>query len=261
MSGIFFIENEPETCCLCGAREKLTGEHKLKRSAISAEFGKADMVIGSFGSESSGYRRAQGPKSKAFHFQSKLCASCNGDRTQEADREFDRLHSSARDLLDRGENPADAISATSYVVNSQEYLNVFRYFAKLLCCHLAEVGAPRPVHMSNFALGKNDRNCIWLSVDRDPTFKEMTSSLDLPAQYAAHGGLIVYGDKKTGSANGFHSSLTFGPIRYVFFNRLTWLERYALRFGHRDFDSWCKAQVLQATSDPISDAERNRLGL
>ncbi len=261
MTEIFFAGNAQEKCCLCGSVENLTGEHKVKRSAIAAEFGAAEMAIGTFGDGFPGHRRAQGPKSKAFHFQSKLCRPCNGDRTQSADREFDRLHKTARTLLDQGEDPANAMSEDRYPINSPEHLNVFRYFAKLLCCHLAEVGAPRSIRISNFAMGRTDWNCIWLAVDRDPTYEEMTSSLSEPLQYAAHGGLVVYGDKKTGSANGFHSSLTIGPVRYVFYSRLNWLERLALRLNHREFDMGCRAQVGNAIDNPISDADRKRLGL
>jgi hypothetical protein len=90
--GIFFAPHGPNSCCLCGSTENLTGEHKVKRTALSQEFGSATMAIGVAGDEKSKLRYAQSPKSKAFHFEAKLCARCNGTRTQPADREFDRVH-------------------------------------------------------------------------------------------------------------------------------------------------------------------------
>jgi hypothetical protein len=72
--GIFFAPHGPNSCCLCGSTENLTGEHKVKRTALSQEFGSATMAIGVAGDEKSKLRYAQSPKSKAFHFEAKLCA-------------------------------------------------------------------------------------------------------------------------------------------------------------------------------------------
>jgi hypothetical protein len=258
---IFFEQNNSDACCLCGSCDDLTGEHKIKRTAISSEFGQEKMVIGSFGGQASVFRRVQSPKSKALHFHSKICKVCNGDHTQPADLEFDRLHADARLLLDRGEDPVIAMDGERYAIGSTPYLNVFRYFAKLLCCHMAQIGAPRPIHMSRFATGEIDRNCVWLRIDRDVTYQELQSAGEADLRYAAHGGLVVCGDKKSFTANGFHSTLTVGPIRYTFWNRLTWPERFALQWGHPEFNSWCKSQVMAAASNPMSARDKDRLGL
>lgn len=159
-SRIFIALNQPNRCCLCGSHASLTEECKIKRSAISAEFGNSKMVIGLFGQGDLGLRQAQSPKSKVFHFQSKLCKLCNGARTQAADREFDRMHADARSLLNAGNDPAAALSEKKYAVGSPAYLDIFRYFAKIIFCQLAEVGAPRPINMSKFAIGETKRNCI-----------------------------------------------------------------------------------------------------
>ena len=43
-------------CCLCGSTEALSGEHKIKASALRGVFGKQGMVIGRPGEA---YRYAQ----------------------------------------------------------------------------------------------------------------------------------------------------------------------------------------------------------
>lgn len=258
---IFFSPNDPNECCLCGSSEDLSGEHKIKRSMITEEFGKAKMVIGSFGDEATKLRSVQGPKSKELHFEAKICKKCNNERTQKADREFDMLHSIARKILENGGDPAAAMSDGRYALGSESYLNVFRYFAKLLCCHLAQSGGPRPLHMAKFAIGEASQNSVWLTIDKDVTYEALKSSWEGELQYAAHGGLVVYGDKSSGSANGFHSTLTVGPVRYIFFTRLNWLEKLSLRFAHPKFNEWCKEKVKTALESPISDQERDRLGL
>lgn len=46
--GIFFEPYQEGRCCLCGSDDSLTGEHKIKASALRKIFGKDSMVIGNF---------------------------------------------------------------------------------------------------------------------------------------------------------------------------------------------------------------------
>ncbi len=257
---IFFRPFEAEACCLCGSAKNLTGEHKIKASAIKAEFGSSKMVIGNFDVPDASIKAAQSPKSKAFHFEVRLCADCNGARTQAADREFDHFHTLASQLLANGEDPALAFEDERYKQHSVPFLNLFRYFAKLLCCHMAEVRAPRPVHMSRFAIGKVHTNCIWLLVDEDWSYKQAAQTLG-KHQYAAHGGLVIYSKVKTGEANAFHSTLTVGPLRYVYHSRLNWFERMAIRLAHRPFREWCRNRARDADSANLSDTDKLKLGI
>ena len=260
MKGLFFEPYRESACCLCGSPDRLTGEHKIKASALRREFASEDMVIGNFGSkETSREKYVQSSKSRVLKFSARMCASCNGSRTQPADLEFDRLHLSACRLMKKSEDPELAIANKRYMKGSAPYLNVFRYFAKLLCCHLAEVRAPRPVHMSNFAIGKNDRNCIWLSIGYDWTYQQFERYIG-QHPYAAHGGLAVRADKRNNSPKAFHSTLTIGALQYVFFSRLTWYERFALRASHQEFYAWCRNRVAEETVTSMSKIEMLRLG-
>lgn len=258
--GIFFEPHRMDACCLCGATGELTGEHKIKASALRAEFGTAEMAIGRSRDSDPTLRFAQGPKSKAFHFKARMCATCNSSQTQAADREFDRFHVAAKAALDAGQDPADVFGDPRYEIGSAPYLNVFRYFAKLLCCHFAESGAPRPLQLARFAIGQNSANCVFLGVDRDWTYDQLTGEYG-PMQYAAHGGLVVYGHKRTGHATGFHSTLTVGPLRYTFFCRLNWPAQLVLWLRHREFSAFCRGQVKSAVGQPLSETERLALRL
>lgn len=257
--GLAFASFVEKACCLCGATDGLTGEHKIKASALRSVFGQSPMVIGRFDGSKGGVRSAQGVKSKALHFTARLCALCNNSRTQPADREFDLFHDAARTLFDTGSDPISAFDDPRYEIGSGPYLDVFRYFAKLLACHLAELGAPRPRHLAAFAIGSAHQNCVWLAVNEDWTYRQMADSIG-PHQYAAHGGLVVYGDKKTGNATAFHSTLTVGPLRYVFHSRLNPLQQLELRLLYPDFNNWCRDQVKAANENPMSDVEKLVLG-
>jgi hypothetical protein len=183
-----------------------------------------------------------------------VCARCNNERTQAADNEFDRFHQVASSLLANGDEPRLVFNQSQFAFGSAAYLNVFRYFAKLLCCHLAELKAPRRIHLARFALGRVHKNCVWLNVGRDWTYAQLSAEIG-PLEYAAHGGLVVYGDKKTGEPKAFHSTLTLGPVRYAFFSRLIVLERLELKFAHREFFEWCRAQARIALQNPLSNTE------
>lgn len=212
--GLFFQSFGPHECCLCGESSKLTGEHKIKASALRDEFGKKELYIGKIGDYESQPKLAQSPKSKHLKFDVPICEACNTSRTQKADREFDNFNQGTRDLLLNGENPEKVFENPLYFKNTKSYLNVFRYFAKILCCHMAEVKAPRPKKLSNFAIGETDMNCVWLVVRKDWYYDQMRIHIN-NFHYTAHGGLIVSGDKTSGEADAFHSTLTIGPVQYI----------------------------------------------
>ncbi len=257
--GFFFEPYQTDRCCLCGSPESLTGEHKIKASALRKIFGKEAMVIGSF-DDSSIPRNAQGPKSQAFHFSARICVLCNSSLTQSPDHEFDRFHALVSELVLQGESPGLVFSLPQYDVSSTQYLNVFRYFAKLLCCHVGESCGPRALAVSEFALGRANRNTIHLHIDADPTYEVFCERFG-EHEFAAHGGLIVPVNSKTKRPTGFQSSLTLGAVRYTFWVRFSPLVGLALQIFHRPFFKKCDAACREALRDPSSNDERRRLGI
>lgn len=245
-----FVEAQ---CCLCGSPDSLTGEHKFKAAALRSHFDGSHMVVGQFDGTSA-LRTVQGPKSKALHFKARICASCNGTVTQEADREFDRfrmrMEAAAGDTLVPGAVFDDPI----YAEGTPAYLNVFRYFAKILSCHVAESGGPRAIDVTKFARGISDRNVILLQIDLDPTYRNWAEQSG-DHGYAAHGGLMVPMDKETRLPTGFQTSLTFGPVRYTFWVKFGLLVGSSLFFAHRPFYAKCLAAYEEAIA--VAEVENN----
>ena len=231
--GMFFEPYNADCCCMCGSSASLTGEHKIKASALRTIFGRDAMVIGSFDGKST-LRPAQGPKSRAFHFSARLCASCNSTRTQAPDREFDEFHALVSASLSEGQDPLSVFCLPQYAIGSGEYLDVFRYFAKLLCCHVAESCGPRPLALSEFAVGNVHRNPVFLHIDADPTYATFRETFG-EHRYAAHGGLVVPVDANTQLPTSFRSSMTLGAVRYIFWVNFGVLVGAALRLFHQDF--------------------------
>lgn len=248
------------SCCLCGSSERLTREHKIKASALRKEFGKEALVVGSSGQAEEKMKSAQSTNSKHLKFNISICEICNTSRTQQADREFDFFHGLAMEKIKTNESPLSAIESARYAEGSEPYLNLFRYFAKLLSCHIAAVCAPIPIELAKFAIGESRINRIWLQIKSDPTYHYAISHIG-EHQYAAHGGLIVYGDKSTSEPNAFHSTITIGPIQYVFHTRLNAIEKMEIREKHPDFLEWCISKVEEAKSNPIPENTLWQLGL
>jgi hypothetical protein len=257
--GVFFEPFSAERCCLCGSTESLTGEHKIKASALRAIFRDEPMMIGHFDGESEP-RHAQGPRSRAFHFSARLCGVCNSELTQAADKEFDRFHGEALNRLKAGDDPARALSLERYSVGSESYLNLFRYFAKLMMCQIGESEGPRALQIGSFAIGKSAFNPIKLYIDADPKYIQFSSLIE-ELKYAAHGGLVVKFSKDTELPTGFHSSLTLGPLRYVYFVEFGPLIGLALKMFHQDFFAKCDAAFRIALANPIPDSQLKELGL
>ena len=258
--GLFFRENVSGSCCLCGELGKPTGEHKIKASELLKEFGQAKLTIRNSSDPSKRKKQAQSVKSKHLKFSAKICEPCNSARTQGADRELEQFTSAARAILAKGRDPASVFELARYTKGSTGYLNVFRYFSKLLCCHIADLGAPASRRLSSFAIGRTNRNPVWLAVQKDWDYHQAEQYVaDL--QYAAHGGLVVYGDGSSGNAYGFHSTLTIGGLQFVFLTRMGWAEQLELRLSYPDFCKWCQSQVRQARASPFTESEQKRLGL
>lgn len=216
------------------------------------------MVIGRPGES---YRHAQSPNSKAFHFSARVCEACNNARTQPADLAFDEFNAQASSLLKRGLDPAGVFDDPRFSSSGGHlYLNVFRYFAKLMCCHLAEMGAPFYEAIADFSIGISDANFVLLGVDADVAYQRIQESLP-STSYAAHGGLIITGDELSHAPTSFYSTLTIGPVRYCYQISFNELGQLLLRIEHPAFYDWCKLKVRDAIDNPISDADREILGL
>ncbi|WP_375428429.1 hypothetical protein [uncultured Sphingomonas sp.] len=225
--------NVTDRCCLCGSADDLTGEHKIKATTLRSLFGNETMMIGHFNGTSRP-RLAQSATSKAVHFRVRLCGPCNSTRTQAADVEFARFDDLARRLQCEGADPASAFDDPRYAVGSAAYLNVFRYLAKLLACHIAEVGGPRLRALTDFALSRSDMNVVRLSINADPDFQRWFEATGDP-QFAGHGGLGIDFSRSTRRPKAIYTSLSHGPLRYRFSVAFGFGVALALRLLHPEF--------------------------
>jgi hypothetical protein len=255
---VLFRKYHDLQCCLCGEKGELTREHKIKAAMLKQEFGGQALTIQrSHGSEQQ-TRIAQGVKSKHLKFEANICKTCNNSCTQLPDNEFDRFSKLALQQCKRGENPQALLESNDYQIGDSSYLNLHSYFAKLLCCHLAELKAPIPIRLADFSIGKSTK-CIELEIGRSQNYEQMKNFLGVNIQYADHGGLQMISN---GSANGLavvFSTTTLGPLQYIFFFSLNPNERLEMENSHREFHDYCCAQFDSAQYSHMTDWQQRQL--
>lgn len=208
-------------------------------------------------------RLAQSTKSKHFHFKSKLCKICNGSATQNPDRAFSRFHTLAKRSLISGdvrEWKDDIFLPEEFALGSEASSNLFRYFSKTLCCRLAESEGPTPIYLAQHAIGNFTQNRVWLQVRRDPQHQRFEKTFG-HWPYAAHGGLIVYAQKAGGAPQAFHSTISIGPVQYIFWFRLHWIEKIELKFFHTNFFNFCVEATKNREILPTDLNKLEELGL
>ncbi|WP_119310090.1 hypothetical protein [Cohaesibacter haloalkalitolerans] len=233
-----FEPYDSTACCLCGSRSHLSGEHKIKASQLRKQFGIEPMLIGSFDGRSKP-KFAQGPKSKAFHFSAPVCVKCNSLKTQNADKAFDQFHQMASEVVACGSDPKILFSKPEWSENTNNYLDLYRFFAKQLACQIAQSNGPRFKIICDFAIGMSRINPIQLFIDRDPAIDVLPALLRNEG-VAGHGGLqVCYGS--FGVVCRFGSSLTIGEMRYNFAIGLAPIVGLALRIQYPNFEQKCKA--------------------
>lgn len=225
--GIEFEPLNEGQCLLCGAVGSQTGEHKIKASLLKGEFGGRKMVMA--GKDAP--KILQSPRSKHAHFDAKICKECNSVRTQAADRAFDQLHQGLKKLRAEGKQLTDSKNHPNCALSPRDSADSFRYFAKVVCCFLAEVGGPRSRSISRFALGFTDNNPIFLRISKDEQYEKILSELETDG-FAQHGGLMFRFDGKKKWVQSIESSLSVGGIRYDFWVQLRWLAKLELHFRY-----------------------------
>jgi len=251
----FHHYREPR-CTLCGDKGKMTREHKIKQSLLAEKFGKEHLHIGPKDPQVGEGKNIQSTKSKYLKFNSKICEQCNTVRTQPADRQFDSFVSEVNALQETGKDPTSVFNQQKYATGSLEYLNLFRYFAKILCCFLAEENLPCPKSLSAFAIGNTEQNCVGLRIEQDDLYNNVSAMLG-PTAYGAHSGLSVHGNKRSLKPDYFISAVSFGPLRFLFWYQVSALDRVVLKLQFPLAYSRLKQEIYAAKE--ITDGKRRQV--
>lgn len=245
-------------CCLCNGKTELTGEHKIKAAALKNEFGKQKLQL--FRSDNSLEQGlfVQSTKSKHLKFEKSICGKCNSSRTQAADIEFDRFRGLVEEIWNKGNDPNAVFKQKRYTEHREAYLNVLRYFAKLLCCQAAAAQAPISKRVSRFAISTSDDNPMLVSIEKDCEYQQISRALG-SCQYASHGGFLVFGYPTSKALHRLHSSFTIGPIQYAYWMHLEPTEETELKHLHPRFYNQCQ-EILESTDRPSSEVTERRVG-
>ena len=214
------------------------------------------MFIGTANSLGHVYKIAQSSKSKHLKFPPSICHKCNTSTTQHSDLSYDLFVRSAEEKARSGVHPQEALE-DNYFLDKNNFLALFRYFAKLMGCHLHESGVPIPLHLARFVAQQTDRNCIWLSTCLNPG---LSISVE-PEGFAAHGGLVTITKEPTLHPIRFHSARMIGSIRMIFWYDMTSLEIWEMRLRFPDFVERCARKACETMKSPTRERDLKWLGL
>jgi len=162
---IFYMFNNVPKCWICNSPAD-SREHKIKKADIIRVYGKGS----SFHKKDLHYCRhdgqivsLRGPDSKDIKFDRVICRKCNNERTQPFDRAYDAFIEhieSNRDLILRHRQ----IDFQNVYGNNWEnlQLNLFRYFAKMLGCRIADFGEKVPMDLKNLLFSVPFKTMLWV---------------------------------------------------------------------------------------------------
>lgn len=249
----FFVKPfAPNQCWICTSGLRMTREHKIKSTDIRRHFGSEAITLAPTGGSMQPVYLLQSPNAKRLKFSATSCEICNTSATQRADRVYSTFIARAEAYASQDLHPRAVFDKKDLQTGSELYTDLFRYFAKLIGCHIAEIGAPIPMHLARFVLQRNSRNCIWIDIGRDSQFDKIQNVLgnDSPLQYAAHGGIVIVTKPPSLTPIRFVSSRTVGPIGIGFWYNLTLPEQIEMRLRFPDFVEECRnlARAQQANS-------------
>lgn len=259
--GLFVRRYGVDQCWICGSTERPTREHKFKASDLRRKYGNQVLYVGREVDGGFSSRRAQGIGSDLLKFKSTICERCNSAATQASDRAYDKFVQ----FVESHEDEEIAIDAAYKYIDeiggSPEYTSLFRYFGKILGCHLADIGAPIPVHLSRFVATKTARNCIWLGTRKDSSYTKTLSDVGERIPRLAHAGLVVITKQPKFMPTRLYSASTIGALQFVFYEVLTYAEILEMRLRHPDFIRWCAESAQESIEKPIPEDHLRRLGL
>lgn len=258
---MFLSKPSTGTCWICGS-PATTHEHKFKASDIRRLFGSDLMFVHRNGDDIALARAARGPRSAHLKYSSPICERCNSATTQESDRAYDKFITHIENEGATESAISSAFSLPEFQKSGESYIPLFRYFAKLIGCHLADIDAPIPTHLSKFVRKASARNCIWLATRPNPEIQRRAANgNEDDTRYAAHGGLVVITKEPKLRPVRLHTTLSVGAIQFVFTYVYTIFEKWEMLLRYQDFVEWCAKQAKIAKESPLEDIELDRLGL
>ncbi len=154
-------------CWICSAKGRLTGEHKIKKSDLKRyPVLKPRFVRVDTGED----MPVQGLNSAHLKFENSICARCNNQTTQQADRSYDDFRGEEfKEIRSTLEGVSGSrASATELDLDFANRIELARYFGKHLGCALGYQRFPIPRRLSKLVLGRSKEACVSLSMRLAP---------------------------------------------------------------------------------------------
>ncbi len=185
---MLFSRRTPNYCWICGSTEQLSGEHKIKKSNLQRH----PMMKPSFMRVATGRDQPiQGLNSKLLKFENAICARCNNQTSQKADRSYDEFRNEDSTIVRTTLEDLESMQSHTkeHEVKLSHRVELARYFGKHLGCALHYQKFPIPRRLSRFVDRRSDAICISVSTRVAPFWWQEESGKIGPLN--ALGGAIM----------------------------------------------------------------------
>jgi hypothetical protein len=138
----FYFKLPNTRCWICGSNSDLTREHKIKRTQTENFFTNGGMVVhhGSFER-----KLAQGPKSSALKFTTKICNNCNSSTTQNADFAFEQFINALKNSWSEDYNVEQTGRTPMFGEYTAPDTELARYFSKFVSQKMSRLGCAKKI--------------------------------------------------------------------------------------------------------------------
>jgi hypothetical protein len=240
---MLLFQSSLEKCWICGTDSDLTREHLVKSSELR-RYG-ANLGFDVLSNDGKLIRYAQGVKSDKLKFNSKICGPCNSSTTQRADFVYDNF-------IKRVSALGGTVSAVNTILSGEEFrsksglrIDLERYFAKLIGCHLAESKAPITKHLTKLVRSQISTSRITISAQDTSSIKgsEVLIGTGFDESRLGHGGLAVYLDARLIVPKSVLSYRSIGKSTLLFRYQFSILEKIELLLRFKSFVQSCRASA------------------
>jgi len=248
---LIFTKLTSECCWICGTNEGLSGEHKIKKSDLKKT---PDNLPGILKGYKGQEKPIQGLNSKLLKFDNSICATCNNQKTQQADRSYDefRDHSTEKimSILNKTADAIDIAEVSDF--NNAGRLELARYFAKHIGCQIDHNKFPIPCRLSRFVNREIDKACVSVKIRLAPWLWQDSLTGDLRPLNGVGGIVLVFTGNVISLPSYYQTAYMTGGLQFIVTMKLNKLEA---------LDIWIYHSIRMGKAKPeISNERAKHLG-
>jgi hypothetical protein len=226
---IFNREASQYICWICGSNGPLTGEHKIKKTDLKRHH----VTDPQFKSIKTGKEQPiQGLNSALLKFEDSICARCNNETTQKADRSYEAFRAADNPSFFKHLEELYVNGSAQIPLDLTDNVHLARYFGKHLGCALKYEKFPLPRRLSRFVGCQSETICISASARHAPF--QWQDGFGNTGPLNAIGGTILEFDRKYPVLpSAYFAAYMTDDIQFIIRMQLSLLESLEIKFVYQ----------------------------